>query len=150
MWLQQSCNNNVSILQDTISENERCIMKSESEEAEDELSLDINEQLTRVMLQHDELQKKQKLAAIWSEIETLQVIETTKKSHSAFIQAFIKNSIDLRIVIFIVSTKMKRSHHKIVLQKRRFSMLLKKYHDKIIKEYKEWIRDVEILFWNTS
>jgi len=39
-------------------------MKSESEEAEDELSLDINEQLTRVMLQHDELQKKQKLAAI--------------------------------------------------------------------------------------
>jgi len=39
-------------------------MKSESEEAEDELSLDINEQLTCAMLQHDELQKKQKLAAI--------------------------------------------------------------------------------------
>ncbi len=62
--LQQSCNNNVSILQDTISENERCIMKSESEEAEDELSLDIDEQLTRAMLQCDELQKKQKLAVI--------------------------------------------------------------------------------------
>jgi len=39
-------------------------MKSESEEAEDELSLDINEQLTQAMLQRDELQKKQKLAAI--------------------------------------------------------------------------------------
>jgi len=38
------------ILQDIISENERCIIKSESEEAEDELSLDINEQLTQVML----------------------------------------------------------------------------------------------------
>jgi len=37
-------------LQDIISENERCIIKSESEEAEDELSLDINEQLTQVML----------------------------------------------------------------------------------------------------
>ncbi len=44
--LQQSRNNDISILQDTISENERCIMKSESEEAEDELFLDINEQLT--------------------------------------------------------------------------------------------------------
>jgi len=39
-------------------------MKSESEETEDELSLDIDEQLTRAMLQRDELQKKQKLAAI--------------------------------------------------------------------------------------
>jgi len=39
-------------------------MKSESEEAEDELSLDINEQLTCIMLQRDELQKKQKLAVI--------------------------------------------------------------------------------------
>ncbi len=62
--LQQSCNNDISISQDTISENKRCIMKSESEEAEDELSLDINEQLTRAMLQRNELQKKQKLAAI--------------------------------------------------------------------------------------
>jgi len=39
-------------------------MKSESKEAKDKLSFDINEQLTQVMLQHDELQKKQKLAAI--------------------------------------------------------------------------------------
>ncbi len=29
-------------------------------------------------------------------------------------------------------------------------MSLKKYHDKIIREYKEWIRDVEILFQNIS
>ncbi len=56
-------------------------MKSESEEAEDEFSLDINEQLTWVMLQRDELQKKQKLAVIQSKIEILQVIKTTKKSH---------------------------------------------------------------------
>ncbi len=43
MWLQQSWNDDVLILQDIISENERCIVKSESEEAEDEFSLDINE-----------------------------------------------------------------------------------------------------------
>jgi len=43
---QQNCNDNILISQDIISENERCITKSESEEAEDELSLDINEQLT--------------------------------------------------------------------------------------------------------
>jgi len=67
-------------LQDIISENERYITKSESEEAKNELSLDINEQLTQAMLQHDELQKKQKLAAIQSKIETLKVIEMTKKS----------------------------------------------------------------------
>ncbi len=36
------------------------------------------------MLQHDELQKKQKLTVIWSEIETLQVIETMKKSYQVF------------------------------------------------------------------
>ncbi len=63
-WLQQSWNDNISILWDIISENEHHIMKSESEEAEDELSLDINEQLTCIMLQRDELQKKQKLAVI--------------------------------------------------------------------------------------
>jgi len=112
-------------------------MKSESEEAENKLSLDINEQLTCVMLQRDELQKKQKLAAIQSEIETLQVIETTKRSHSAFIRAFTENLNDLRIVVFIVSTMMKQSHHEIILQKRRLSMLLKKYHDKIIRKHKE-------------
>jgi len=112
-------------------------MKSESKEAEDEFSLDINEQLTQAMLQYDELQKKQKLEAIQSKIETLQVIETTKKSHSAFIQAFTENSNNLRIIIFIMSMMMKRSHHEIVLQKRRFSMLLKKYHDKIIRKHRE-------------
>jgi len=45
---------------------------------------------------------------------------------------------------------MKRSHYKIVSQKQKFSMFLKKYHDKIIREHKEWIRDVEILFQNIS
>ncbi len=43
---QQNWNDDVSILQDIISENERCITESESEEAEDELFLDIDEQLT--------------------------------------------------------------------------------------------------------
>ncbi len=56
-------------------------MKSESEEAEDELFLNINEQLTWAMLWCNELQKKQKLAVIWSKIKTLKVIETTQKSH---------------------------------------------------------------------
>ncbi len=41
--LQQSWNNDVSILQDIISENEHYIMKLESEEAKDKFSLDINE-----------------------------------------------------------------------------------------------------------
>ncbi len=53
--LQQSWNNDVLILQNIISENERCITESESEEAKNELSLDFNEQLTKAMLQHDEL-----------------------------------------------------------------------------------------------
>jgi len=48
--LQQNHNNDVLILQNIISENERRIMKQESEEAEDELFLDINKQLTQVML----------------------------------------------------------------------------------------------------
>ena len=61
--MQQSCNN-VLILQDIILENKHCIIKSESEEAENKLSLDINEQLTQAMLQHNELQKKQKLTVI--------------------------------------------------------------------------------------
>ncbi len=39
-------------------------MKLESKEAKNELSLDIDEQLTQAMLQCDELQKKQKLAVI--------------------------------------------------------------------------------------
>jgi len=77
-------------------------MKSESEEAEDKLFLDINEQLTQAMLQCDELQKKQKLAAIQSEIKTLQVVETMKKSHQVFIQALMKNSNDLRIIFIML------------------------------------------------
>jgi len=48
--LQQNHNDDVLILQNIISENERRIMKQESEEAEDELFLDINKQLTQVML----------------------------------------------------------------------------------------------------
>ncbi len=95
------------------------------------------------------MQKKQKLAAILSKIETLQFVETTKKSHQAFTWALTKNLNDLRI-IFIVSTMTKQSHHEVVLQKRRFSMSLKKYHDKIIREHREWIRDVEISFQNIS
>jgi len=62
--LQQSCNDNILILQDIISENEHHIMKSESEEAENEFFLNINEQLTQAMFQCNELQKKQKLAII--------------------------------------------------------------------------------------
>ncbi len=89
--LQQSWNDDISILQDIISENEHHIMKSESKEAEDELSLDINEQLTWTMLQCDELRKKQKLATIQSKIETLQVIEMMKKSHQAFTWILMKN-----------------------------------------------------------
>ncbi len=47
-----------------------------------------------------------------------------------------KNLNDLHIV-FIMLMMMKRSHHEIVLQKQRFSMSLKKYHNKIIREHKE-------------
>jgi len=101
-------------LQDIISENEHHITESESEEAEDEFSLDIDEQLTWAMLQHDELQKKQKLAVIQSKIEILQVIEVMKKSHWAFTQVLTKNSNDLRIV-FIMSMMTKWNHHEIVL-----------------------------------
>ncbi len=147
--LQQSWNNDILILRDIISENERCITESESEEAKNELFLDIDEQLTQAMFQRDELQKKQKLAVIWSEIETLQVIEMMKRSHQAFTRALTKNSNDLRIV-FIMSMMMKWNHHEVVLQKRRLSMSLKKYHDKIIRKHREWIRDVEISFQNIS
>ena len=63
MQLQQNWNDDILILQDIISENKCCIMKSESEEAEDKLFLDIDEQLTWAMLQRDKLRKKQKLAA---------------------------------------------------------------------------------------
>ena len=60
-----------------------------------------------------------------------------------------KNLNDLRIISIMLTT-MKWTHHEIVLQKRRLLMLLKKYHDKIIRKHREWIRDVKILFWNTS
>ncbi len=56
-----------------------------------------------------------------------------------------KNLNDLHI-IFIVLMKMKWNFHEIILQKQRFSMSLKKYHNKIIRKHKEWIHDVEILF----
>ncbi len=147
--LQQSWNDDILILWDIISENERCITESESKEAENELSLDIDEQLTQAMLQCNELRKKQKLATIQSEIEILQVIEIMKRSCWAFTQILTKNLNDLRI-IFIVSMMTKRSYHEVVLQKQRLSMSLKKYHDKIIKEHREWIRDIEISFWNIS
>ncbi len=143
--MQQSWNDDISILQDIISENECCIMKLESEEVKNELFLDINEQLTRAMLQYDELRKKQKLAVIQSKIETLQIVEMMKRNYEIFTQALMKNLNDLCIV-FIVSTMTKQSHHEVILQKRRFSMSLKKYHDKIIKEHKKWICDVKISF----
>ncbi len=47
-------------------------------------------------------------------------------------------------------TRAKQSHHEIILQKQRLSMFLKKYHDKIIKEHREWIRDIKISFQNIS
>jgi len=120
-------------------------MKSESEEVKNELFLDINEQLTWAMLQYDELRKKQKLAVIQSKIETLQIVEMMKRNYEIFTQALMKNLNDLCIV-FIVSTMTKQSHHEVILQKQRFSMSLKKYHDKIIKEHKEWICNVKISF----
>ena len=73
----------------------------------------------------------------------------TKKSHQAFTQVLMKNLNDL-CIIFIVSTKMKWSHHEIISQKRKLSMSLKKYHDKIIRKHREWIYNVEISFQNIS
>ncbi len=92
------------------------IMKSESEKAEDEFSLDINKQLTWVMLQRDKLQKKQKWITIQSKIEILQVIKMKKKNHQAFTWIFIKNLSDLHI-IFIMSTMTKWNYHEVILQK---------------------------------
>ncbi len=43
MWLQKSWNDDVSILQDIISENECHITELKSEEAKNKFSLDINE-----------------------------------------------------------------------------------------------------------
>jgi len=83
-WLQQNCNDDVSILRNIISENKHRIMKSESKEAENKFSLNINKQLTKAMLWWNELRKKQKLTVIQSEIEILQVVETMKKKSSSF------------------------------------------------------------------
>jgi hypothetical protein len=133
-----------------MTENERCNLKFKNEEVKNGLFLDLDKQLTKATLQCNELWKKQKLTAIYLKIETLQVIEMTKKSYLAIIWEFTVNQNDLRFVAFIVSMKARWTHHKIDLYKQRFSMSLKKYYDKIIKEHKEWIRNVEIFFWNTS
>ncbi len=101
------------------------------------------------MLQRDELWKKQKLTAIQSKIETLQIIETMKKSHQAFTWTLTKNLNDL-CIIFIMLMMIKWNHYEIILQKWRLSMSLKKYHNKIIRKHREWIRDVEISFQNIS
>jgi hypothetical protein len=90
-----------------MTENERCIMKFEDEEVKDELSLDINEQLIQATFQCNELQKKQKLVAIHSEIEILKVVETTKKSRLFTIQDFTVNLNDLHFVAFIVLMRMR-------------------------------------------
>ncbi len=57
-WLQQSWNNDILILYNIILKNKCCITESESKEVKNELSLDIDEQLTWAMLQCNELQKK--------------------------------------------------------------------------------------------
>jgi hypothetical protein len=51
--------------------NKRCNLKLENEKTKNKLFLDLNKQLIKATLQCDELQKKQKLAAIHSKIETL-------------------------------------------------------------------------------
>jgi hypothetical protein len=83
-------------------------------------------------------------------IETLQIIETMMKSRLVTIQEFTVNLNNLCFVAFIVSTKTRWIHHEVDSYKRRFSMSLKKYHDKIIRKHREWIKDVEISFQNTS
>jgi len=52
-------------------ENKCCNLKFKNEEVKDELSLDLNEQLIKATLEYDELQKKQKLAAIHLKIKIL-------------------------------------------------------------------------------
>jgi hypothetical protein len=88
-----------------MTENERCNLKFKNEEAKNELFLDFNEQLIKVILQCDKLQKKQKLAVIHLKIKILQVIETTKKSCLAIIQEFTVNQNDLCFVAFIISMR---------------------------------------------
>jgi hypothetical protein len=81
MQLQQSRNDETSTLCDIMTENERRNLKFKNEEVKDKLSLDLDEQLIKVILQCDELRKKQKLTVIHLKIEILQIIEMTKKSH---------------------------------------------------------------------
>jgi len=64
-----------------MTENEHHNLKFKNEEVKDELFLDLNEQLTKAILQCNELQKKQKLIVIHLKIKTLQIIETTKRNH---------------------------------------------------------------------
>jgi hypothetical protein len=90
-----------------MTENEHCNLKFKNEEAKDELFLDLDEQLTKAILQCDKLQKKQKLTAIHLKIETLQVVKTTKKSHLTIIQKFTVNQNDLCFVAFIISMKVR-------------------------------------------
>jgi hypothetical protein len=66
-----------------MTENEHRNLKFKNEEVKDELFLDLDEQLIKAILQHDELQKKQKLTVIHLKIKILQIIEMTKKSHLA-------------------------------------------------------------------
>jgi len=72
-------------LQDIIIENKCCNLKFKNEKAKNELSLDFNKQLTKIILQCNELQKKQKLAVIHSKIKILQIVKTMKKSHLTII-----------------------------------------------------------------
>jgi hypothetical protein len=90
-----------------MTENEHCNLKFKNKETKDEFSLDFNEQLIKVILQCNELQKKQKLAVIHSKIKILQVIEMTKKSCLTIIQEFIVNSNDLCFIAFIVLTRVR-------------------------------------------
>ena len=62
---------------------------------------------------------------------------------------FIKNA-DWVHTFFTVIVRAKWSLDEIILQKRKSSLTLKEYHDKNIREHKEWVHDVEILFYNTS
>jgi len=100
-----------------MTENERCNLKFENEEVKNELFLDLDEQLIKAILQCDELQKKQKLAAIHLKIKILQVVEMTKKSRLTIIQEFTVNQNDLCFVAFIISTRVRRIHHEIDLYK---------------------------------
>jgi hypothetical protein len=148
--LQQSWNDEASTLQDIMTENEHHNLKFKNEEVKDELFLDLNEQLTKAILQCNELQKKQKLIVIHLKIKTLQIIETTKRNHLTITWEFIVNQNDLRFIAFIISMKTRWIYHEIDLYKQRLSMSLKKYYDKIIRKHKEWIKDVKIFFQNTS